>query len=76
MELKIIDEQLVRKQVTKEYTLSIDKDIELSIVKNWYVEYDNQYEVTWDFLDDKDKDTYASLTQEQQDTIDNFLSIT
>lgn len=66
MEIKVLSEELVVSNITREYQLAIG-DMYITAYKHWTLE-DNDYDIA-----DKDKEKYAKLTDEQKDEVDNFF---
>ena len=71
MKIEIIREKIVR--IEKIYTLKLSEEKEIFVTK-WYVDNEMDIDADWEFFDEKSKETFNSLSEEEQDEVYDFIN--
>jgi len=68
--MKITNEYLQSRRISKDFTIELDNGKEIEINK-WVEESDNNCEAEWDFIEGKD--IYDKLSEEEQEKVDDLI---
>ena len=77
MNMKVIDENCIEKQITKLFTIALENGNQFQIskqVRMWEAPFGvDECEINWEFCTKAERDEYESLSQQSKDAFDEFV---